>query len=44
MDRGAATHKVSLRGGINELVVVEKEEYEHESGHVKPSGHGPDKV
>lgn len=44
MDRGASTHKISLRGGINELVVVEKEEYEQESGRVRPSGRGPDKV
>lgn len=44
MDRGKSANKVSLRGGINELVVVEKEEYEQESGRVRPSGHGPGKV
>ena len=43
MDRGKSANKVSLRGGINELVVTEKEEYERETGHTRLRGHGPDK-
>lgn len=42
MDRGKATHQTSLRGGITELVVAEKIQNERDSGHVKPSGKGPD--
>lgn len=42
MDRGKATHKVSLRGGITELVVAEKIQYQKDSGQTKPPGKGPD--
>lgn len=43
MNKGHRPNRTSFRGGINELVIAEEQEYEHETGVVKPSGHGPDK-
>ncbi len=43
MQRGKASAKTSLRGGIKELVSVEQIEYQKSSGRVSPKGRGPDK-
>ncbi len=42
MNRGHRPNRTSFRGGINELVIAEQKQYEHESGEVKPTGNGPD--
>ena len=43
MSRGHRPNRNSFRGGINELVVVERQELDKDSGRVIPKGHGPDK-
>lgn len=42
MNRGHRPNRTSFRGGINELVVTERQELDKETGNVKPPGHGPD--
>ena len=37
------SRKVSLVGGLNNLVGVEEQELREETGKVKPAGAGPDK-
>jgi hypothetical protein len=42
MNRGHRPNRTSFRGGINELVVTERQQLDKDTGIVKPPGHGPD--